>query len=180
MHNFAHIVFSVIVNCIQNYPVFEMKIGVEVPKRIHLEVLMWLLGQGCQHLQSQLYPVSTRPCGHPSHHPASCLGTSPSPLPVQGRHGIAHVDRILTINTHRGSVFTDPMKSFILASPWCFFSDCLADFPLLIIVSRESSSPFSPFLPCILQIIWLTPWLQLPLVGQTSSDRTLSLGYRPR
>ena len=77
MRNFEHGVFSLIVNCVPNWPVFEGKSGMEVSKRTHSEVVMWRVGCDSQHLESQVYPVSTRPpsprpCGYPiiTLHPA--------------------------------------------------------------------------------------------------------------
>ena len=40
MHNFEHSVFSLILNCMPNWPVFEGKLDVEVSKRTHPEVMM--------------------------------------------------------------------------------------------------------------------------------------------
>lgn len=127
-----------------------MKSGVKVSKRTHLEVLIWLLGWDCQHLESQLYPGSTRPGRHASYHPASCPGTSPPP-PVQGTWCSScwwnNNNKLHMLAPNK--VFTDPMKWFIPASPWCFFSDCLADF----LASSLSLFPGTPlplsFLLCL-------------------------------
>lgn len=131
-----------------------MKSCVEVSKRTHLEVLIWLLGWDCQHVESQLYPGSTRPGRHASYHPDSCRGTSPSPptrLPVQGTWYSScwwnNNNKLHMLAPNK--VFTDPMKWFIPASPWCFFSDCLAGF----LASSLSLFPGTPlplsFLLCL-------------------------------
>lgn len=99
MPNFAPTAFSVIVHWIQNCPVWERKWGVEVPKRTHLEVLMWLLGWESQHLESQLYPGSTRPGRHASHQPARTALVLLRPLCLCEAPGVAHVDGIITMNT---------------------------------------------------------------------------------
>ena len=100
VHNFAHIVFSVIVNCIQTVLYFKGKSGVELSKRTHLEVPMWLLGCDCQQLKSQLCPVSTLSyltlsipyflSWHFCHH-------SPPTPSVQGGCDATPVDRVLIV-----------------------------------------------------------------------------------
>lgn len=105
MHNFAHIVFSVAVNCIQNCPMFEGEIRCGSVKENILgssNVNSWLCLSTSEKwaLPSEHpCPTSPRPCGQPCPHPASFPGTSISPLPVQCRHSITPVHRILVINT---------------------------------------------------------------------------------